>query len=291
VQYYAFPNSAQMLGTLRAQKASPQVDVALMDVSIAKVGSDEGLFAALDSRAVPSIGDLYELATAPGVLGRGVTFDHLALIYNTQAIATAPDSWAALWEQKHTGKVVINGVPDIQGTALTIVANKMAGGGDPAAGVDKGLARMIELAPLVQTWEAKPDPYALVINGTADIGVGWNARSQFYKDDSKGLLGVALPKEGSVFQINVVSLVNGSRNQKAAEAFIDYALGSEAQKSFTELMFYAPTNRRAQISKAALDRTAVGVMDKMIPVDWIAMARMRDRLTEQWRRQVLPASR
>jgi putative spermidine/putrescine transport system substrate-binding protein len=130
-----------------------------------------------------------------------------------------------------------------------------------------------------------------VISGTADIGVGWNARSQFYKDDSKGLLGAVLPREGSVFQINVVSLVNGSRNQGAAEAFIGYALGTEAQKSFTELMFYAPTNRRAEISRAALDRTAVGVMDKMIPVDWIAMARMRDRLTEQWRRQVLPASR
>jgi putative spermidine/putrescine transport system substrate-binding protein len=291
VTYYAFPNSAQMLGALRAQKGSPQLDVALLDVSIAKIGTDEDLFAPLDPKAVPSIADLYDLATAPGVHGRAVTFDHLTLIYNSKAVPEAPTSWTALWDKKHAGKVAIQGIPDIQGIALTIVANKLAGGGDPAAGLDKGIARMVEVAPLVQTWEPKPDVYTPIINGTSDIGIGWNARSQFYHDDSKGALGAVLPKEGSVFQINVLNLVKGSPNQKAAEAFINYALGPEAQKSFTETMFYAPTNKKAEISKAALDRTAAGFMSNMIPVDWIAMAKGRDKLTEQWRRQVLPASR
>jgi len=291
VTYYPFPNSAQMLGALRAQKGSPQIDVALLDVSIAKVGTDEDLFAPLDPAAVPSIANLYDLAAAPGVLGRAVTFDHLTLIYNTKAIAVPPTSWNALWDRALSGKVAIMGVPDIQGIALTIMANKIAGGGDPSAGVEKGIARMVELAPLVQTWDPKPDVYTPIINGTADIGIGWNARSQFYHDESKGVLGAVLPQEGSVFQVNMLNLVKGSPNQKAALAFINYALGPEAQKSFTETMFYAPTNRKAEISKAALDRTAAGHMSSMVPVDWIAMAKARDRLTEQWRRQVLPASR
>ena len=291
VTYYPFPNSAQMLGALRAQKGSPQLDVALMDVSIAKIGTDEDLFAPLDPKGVPNVADLYDLATAPGVHGRAVTFDHLTLIYNTKAITQAPTSWNALWDKKLAGKVAIMGVPDIQGIALTIMANKIAGGGDPAAGVEKGIARMVELAPLVQTWEPKPDVYTPIINGTVDIGIGWNARSQFYHDQSKGALNAVLPQEGSVFQVNVLNLVKGGGNQKAAEAFINYALGPEAQKSFTETMFYAPTNKKAEISQAALDRTAVKFMSSMLPVDWIAMAKVRDRLTEQWRRQVLPASR
>src|SRR5882724_4096814 len=163
VTYYPFPNSAQMLGALRAQKGSPQIDVAFIDVSIAKVGTDEDLFAPLDPKAVPNIADLFDLATAPGVLGRAVTFDHLTLIYNTKAIAQAPVSWDALWDKKLAGKVAIMGVPDIQGIALTIMANKLSGGGDPSAGVDKGIARMVELAPLVQTWEPKPDVYTPII--------------------------------------------------------------------------------------------------------------------------------
>jgi putative spermidine/putrescine transport system substrate-binding protein len=291
VTYYPFPNSAQMLGTLRAQKGSPQLDVAIMDVSIAKVGTDEELFAPLDPAKVPSVADLHELAAAPGVHGRGVTFDHLTLVYNTKAIPTAPTSWRALWDEKLRGRVALYGIPDIQGTALTVVANKMAGGGAPEQDLSKGFAEMVKLAPLTQTWDPKPDSYTLVINGTADIANGWNARSQFYKDQSGGVLGAVLPQEGSVFQINTINLVNGTKNKAAAEAFIEYALSPEAQKSFTETMFYAPTNKKAQISPAALERTAAGFMDRMIPLDWIAMARKRDQLTEQWRRQVLPASR
>jgi putative spermidine/putrescine transport system substrate-binding protein len=291
VTFYPFPNSAQMLGSLRAQKGSPQLDVVIMDVSIAKVGTDEDLFAPLDGKVIPSFRDLYDTATAPGVYGRAVTFDHLTLLYNSKLVTPAPGSWSELWNKKYTGKVVIAGIPDIQGIALTIIANKLAGGGDPTTQLDKGLAHMVELAPLVQTWDPKPDPYTLIINGTGAIGIGWNARSQVYHDESKGGLGTVLPKEGSVFQINVINMVKGSKNQKAAEVFIDYALGVEAQKTFTETMFYAPTNKKAEISKAAVDRTAAGFMQSMIPVDWIAMSRMRDRLTEQWRRQVLPASR
>ncbi|MDJ1157633.1 ABC transporter substrate-binding protein [Chelatococcus sp. SYSU_G07232] len=291
VNYYPAQSSAQMLGTLRAQKGSPQVDVALLDVSIARVATDEELFVPLEAANVPNLASLHDLATIEGVAGRGVTFDHLTLIYNTKAVSPAPTSWNDLWNPRFKGKFVMPGVPDIQGTALTVIANAMAGGGDPARGLDKGFARMVELAPLVQSWDPKPDAYTLVINGTADVGVGWNARSQFYKDQSKGLLDVVLPKEGSVFQINTINLVAGSKNKKAAEAFIDYALGPEAQKAFTETMFYAPTNKKAEIGKEALDRTAAGVMERMIRVDWIALAKLRDKLTEQWRRQVLPASR
>ncbi len=39
-------------------------------------------------------------------------------------------------------------------------------------------------------------------------------------------------------------------------AFANYALSREAQKAFTERMFYAPTNIKAEIAPAALARTA-----------------------------------
>src|ERR1051325_10864024 len=50
VTYYPFPNSAQMLGALRAQKGSPQIDVSKLDVSIPKIGTDEDFFAPLPHR-------------------------------------------------------------------------------------------------------------------------------------------------------------------------------------------------------------------------------------------------
>ena len=56
-------------------------------------------------------------------------------------------------------------------------------------------------------------------------------------------------------------------------------------------MFYAPANAKAQIADSALDRTAVKSMDKIIAIDWIALAKARDGIMEQWRRRVMPLSR
>ena len=127
--------------------------------------------------------------------------------------------------------------------------------------------------------------------GQAALGVGWNARAQVNSDLSGGKLRAVLPSEGSVFQINTINLVKGAPQAEAAKKFINYALGTEAQKTFTETMFYAPTNAKAQIAASAIDRTAASRMDRMIPVDWLGIAKVRDQLTEQWRRNVIPLSR
>jgi putative spermidine/putrescine transport system substrate-binding protein len=101
---------------------------------------------------------------------------------------------------------------------------------------------------------------------------------------------VTVPKEGTVFQINSINLVKGAPNKDAALQFINYALGPQAQKDFAELMFYAPTNVNASVSPEALLRTVVGQMDRVIPIDWVEYAKVRDKLDEAWRRQVIPLS-
>jgi putative spermidine/putrescine transport system substrate-binding protein len=264
----------------------------IMDLSVAKVGTDEGLYAPLTPAIVTNLADLYPEARTPGVHGPAVTFDHLALIYSAATFPTPPRSWNELWKPERKGQVVISAVPDIQGIALTFIATRLAGG-DHTKSVDPGVKKLIALAPLVQTWEPKPDPYQLVINGQAQIGIGWNARAWSFSDQSGGKLGVALPDEGSVFQVNTINLVAGSKNAQAAQVFINYALGAEAQKRFTETMFYAPVNRKASVSAQALARTAARpeIMARMIPVDWIQAAKTRDALAERWRREIIPASR
>lgn len=293
VEFYAMPNSAQMLGTLRAQATDPQIDVVIMDVSVAKAATDEGLFAPMDDSVTSHIPNLYPQAIYEGVNAVGVTFDNLVLIYNKDQVQETPTSWNALWDDKYKGMVSIPAVPDIQGTTLTIITNRMAGGEDYTKSVEAGLKRLEELAPLVQTWEPRPDVYQPITNGTASIGIGWNARAQVYSDLPDSKLGVVLPEEGSGFQINVIALVKDAPHSEAAKKFIDYALSPEAQAAFTEQMFYAPTNSKAVelISDAALQRTAAGVMDKMIDINWLEVAKIREGITEQWRRRVIPLSR
>lgn len=293
VEFYPMPNSAQMLGTLRAQASAPQIDVMIMDVSVAKAATDESLFAPIDESVTKHIADLYPQAKVEGVNAVGVTFDNLVLLFNTDKVTEKPTSWNALWDTKYAKQVSIPAVPDIQGTTLTIIANKMAGGTNYLESYEPGIKKLEELAPNVQTWDPRPDVYQPISSGTSAIGIGWNARAQVYSDLSAGKLGVVLPEEGSGFQINVIGLVNKGPAPEGAKKFIDYALSPETQAAFTEVMFYAPTNKNAvsHISEAALGRTAAGVMDKMIDINWLEVAKIRDAITEQWRRRVIPLSR
>jgi putative spermidine/putrescine transport system substrate-binding protein len=206
-------------------------------------------------------------------------------------VKTPPTSWKTLWDEAYDGKVAIPAAPDIVGISFTLIANAINGGGDYHQSVEAGIAAISQLAPRVLTWDPKPDAYTFLIEGTAALAVGWNARGQTYAKQSGGKLGVAIPDEGSLFQINTINLVKGSREPDAAKAFLAYTLGAEAQKAFTERMFYGPVNTTAQISPEALAHTAATPerLAKMLDVDWIAVSKLRDSITDQWRRRILRA--
>ncbi len=157
VEFFALPNSAQMLGSLRAQKAAPQADVVIMDVSVSKAGTDEGLFTKIDEKNVPAVAELYPTARIPDIAGVAVTFDNLVMIYNSDAIKEPPKSWFELADKKHAGKVTFNGMPDIQGLSLVLILDKARGGTSYLTNVDKGIAAVGEIAPNVLTWEPKPE--------------------------------------------------------------------------------------------------------------------------------------
>jgi putative spermidine/putrescine transport system substrate-binding protein len=288
VTYFSMGNSAQALGQLRAQKANPQVDLVMMDVSVAKAASDEGLFEPVTAAQVPAIADLSPRAFTPGVTAPAVTFDNLVLLYSPQKVQPAPTSWKVFWEEKYKDQIAISGVPDIVGLGFLMMANKVFGGDDYRR-LDKGFEAVGNMAPNVLSWDPKPDAYTMITQGTASLGVGWNARGQIYSDQSGGRMAAILPSEGSLFQINVLGLVKGAKNYDASRAFMNHALGAEAQAAFTEKMFYAPVNTKAKVSDAALARTASSAERQamMLPVDWLEVAKFREGVTEQWRRRIL----
>jgi putative spermidine/putrescine transport system substrate-binding protein len=291
VAYVVGGTSAQMLGTVRAQKSDPQVDVVIKDVSTSTIGNAEGLYQKFGPAEVPALADLYpEARSLAPDFGPAVTFDHLVLVWDTQRLAPPLTRLADFWRPDLKGLIALAAPPNIQGLALTAMVAKMEGG-DHARSIDGAIRKLRDLAPAVQTFEPNPDGYSLILNGVVRVATGWNARAQLYSDETAGRIGVVLPPEGSVFQVNTINLVTGSKNKAAALAFIDYALGREAQKAFTERMFYAPTNAKADVDPKALARTAAAPENRarMIAVDWAAIARVRDQWNQRWRREVIAA--
>jgi putative spermidine/putrescine transport system substrate-binding protein len=290
VNYVANTTSAQMLGAIRAQKADPQIDVVLFDVTTQMIGNAEGLFSKLTPQEVPSLDELYPEARAVGgPFGPAVLYDHLVLVYDRNLnppIAKLAD----LWRPDLKGQLAISAPPNIQGLALTAMTTRMEGG-DHSRSIDPGIKKLRELSPSVQTWEPNPDGYTLILNGVVRVATGWNARAQLYSDESNGRLKVVLPPEGSVFQVNTINVPEGSKNRAAALTFTNYALSREAQKAFTERMFYAPVNAKADIAPAALARTAASPENRarMISLEWAEVAKVRDQWNNRWRREIISA--
>jgi putative spermidine/putrescine transport system substrate-binding protein len=271
VQFFAPGTSAQMLGTLRAQKA-------------------DGLVEKVTAAAMPVLEQIDPQARAAGgECGPGVTFDHLVMIYDTRAVTPAPTRFMDMANPAWRGRVSVSAPPNIQGLVLTaIIAH--ANGGD-WRNIRNALPGLREMAANAQTFDPKPDGATMILNDQIAFATGWNARSQLYSLQSQGRIGVVLPQEGTAFQINTINVVAGSRNAAQARAFMAHALSAEAQKAFTERLFYGPTNTTAQIAPEARARTAQApeFQARIVPLDWNEMQRVRDSWNQRWRREIITA--
>ena len=206
VEFVGGNTSASMLGQLRTQKSDPQLDLVIMDTTTAAIACQEGLVEPITEELVPALKELDPQARkAGGGCSPGVTFDHLIVAYDAKLVTPAPTSLNVMWDKSWSGKIGISAPPNILGLALTaVMAHAETGDWKNADGAFKKLR---ELAPAVQTFDPQPDSYTLVLNGTLAFGIGWNARAQLNHDRSDGRLGVMLPSEGTVFQINTLNLV------------------------------------------------------------------------------------
>lgn len=286
VNYVAKRSSAEMLSALQSQQSNPNTDVAIMDESVAKSGNDQGLFAELNVEDIPNLeGVKEEFQNAEG-FGPVVHLDAIGILYDTEVFDEAPTSWEELWNEDHAGKVNLMAPPSLLGLAVTAAASTLEGE-DYTESIDAGVAKLKELAPNVQTFAPNPDEWQSIITGQTVIGVGQNARGQYYVDESDGKLGIAFPEEGTFYQLNTINLVKDAPNEPAAQAFIDYALSPEAQLAFAEALYYAPSVDVEIPAETAERIVATDGSIKILPLDTEFLAEVRDPWTELWKREII----
>ncbi|WP_034658816.1 ABC transporter substrate-binding protein [Chelativorans sp. J32] len=252
VTYRPSKNSAETLALLTLQRGNPEIDVALIDVSVAIKANQEGLFAQLDPAKVPNIADAPDWARLDGDRAVAFSQDNLAILYNTDNVKEPPTSWNDLTDPKYKGKIAAK-LGDTRGVILLPILTKLKGG-DYKESIDPGMEMLKEIAPNVSTWEPAPDCYAVVQSGEVDLSICWNGRAQYLHDTQGGKIAVALPKEGSIGQTNTIGLVEGSKNKEAAELFVNYALSAEAQATFAEKSFYGPVNTKVELPDEVASR-------------------------------------
>lgn len=252
VNYQQSKNSAESLALLTLQRNDPNVDVALLDISVALRANKQGLFEQLDAAVVGNLREQPDWAVLDDRRSVAFSQDNLAILYNTDNVKQPPTSWNDLTDAKYKGRIAAP-LADTRGVTLLPILTRLKGG-DYKQDIEPGFTLLKAIAPNVATWDPAPDCYAVVQSGEVDLAICWNGRAQYLHDKQGGKIGVALPHEGSIGQINTISLVKGSKHSQAAQQFINYALSAEAQQAFAEQSFYGPVNTQVKLDDKAAAR-------------------------------------
>ncbi|WP_153015366.1 ABC transporter substrate-binding protein [Ventosimonas gracilis] len=206
---------------------------------------EEGLFERLDWDAISDTALLMDDAARE--CGSAVYTWGIALSWDASRLKTAPTGWADFWDtEKFPGKrglrkraiynlefaLMADGVPLSE--VYQVLATK--------AGQDRAFAKLDQLKPHIQWWEAGAQPPQWLAAGDVVMSSAYNARIANAQKEGYQL---DLTWNGGMYGMDYWAIPKGAANQQAARDFIAFALRQDIQLEFSEIVPHGPTNLSA----------------------------------------------
>jgi putative spermidine/putrescine transport system substrate-binding protein len=275
-------NAVPRLTKLKAERNSRRgsMDVALLgdldmyDVARSKCLSD------VTAAHVPNLANVYEQFRTPYSIPH--IFSAMVLVYNTEKIKTAPDSFNAALDPAYKGRT---GFSDILFNFNGIFVGLAAGGGtDSFEPGKKFLNELIKNQPKV--YPSNEAVAAAFKSGEIWMACMWKARALQWRD--AGLpLGFVIPKEGAIPVTFEGAVAANSRNADNGWKYLNAMLSPEGQRQFAKAMGYAPTVRNAQLSPD--EQARVGFTDdelkRIRKYDLKALVDTKNQFLDYWNKE------
>ncbi|WP_263262241.1 ABC transporter substrate-binding protein [Pseudomonas sp. RIT-PI-S] len=218
-------------------------------------GCDEDMFEPLDPKLFGDAANYVKGAIQP--CGVGFFVWSTVLAYNADKLKTAPTSWADFWDVKRfPGKRGLR-----KGAKYTLEFALMADGVAPKDvykvlaskdGQSRAFAKLDELKPYIQWWEAGAQPPQYLASGDVVMSSAYNGRIAAVQKESN----LKVVWNGGVYDFDAWAIPRGAKNAEAAKAFIAFSVQPEQQKVYSENIAYGPANSKA-----------VPLLDKALLVD------------------------
>ncbi len=222
VNYATFDTNESLYSKLKGGGAEYDVIIP-SDYMIGKM-ANEGMLRPLDYGNIPNyakIGGQYKNQAFDPENQYTVpyTWGYVGLIYNTTMVEEAPDSWAALWDERYKGDILMF---DNSRDAFAIASAKLGLSLNPAsdADIDKAAAELEKQRDVVQ---------AYVMDQIFDKMEGGEAAlAPYYAGDAITMtetnpdLAFVIPKETVNFFIDAMCIPATSTKAEAAEMYINF---------------------------------------------------------------------
>lgn len=222
VNYTTFDSNESMYAKLKSGAANYDVIIP-SDYMVAKMIAEEMLLP-LDYSNIPNFQLIDEEYRSPDYdPANAYTVPYMlcttGIIYNTAMVETAPSRWADLWNEEYAGSILMfNNSRD----AYAIGALKLGLEINPQTTeeVDRVVEELKAQKPLVQAY-VMDEIFDKMEGGEAAVGVYYSGDAITMIDDNPALAWV-FPEEGSVLSVDCMCIPATSKNQEAAEMFINF---------------------------------------------------------------------
>lgn len=204
-------------------------DVIMPSDYMVDIMARQGLLAEIPADAVANRRHLdSRFMDLPFDKGNRFSFPYLwgltGIAYDSEAVKPAPDSWAALWDPKYKGRIVML---NDQREVIAMTLHSL--GKDPNSRDPKDLeaakARLMEQRPLVRAYQSE-NQKALMINGEAALAHAWSVDVNLAARE-KPSIKFAVPKEGAFLWMDNLCVTKAAPNRDAALKLVDYLLDPE----------------------------------------------------------------
>ena len=276
---------------VQAARNRPDIDIYWSNELTHAAGKGLGLYEKLDAKVVTNLAQLYDIAKDPDGVGVASSLIATGIHYNTKKLQEAgipaPTSWNDLWDPRLKGKVAFYAFGIAYSQDFLVLMAKLHGGSED--NIQPGLARIKQLRANgnLTTFSTTPAELDnLLIQGTAWMTVNGSIRA--YIQQGQGApIDFAYPKEGAGFFANYFDVVKNGPHPNAAQAFVNYLLGVEAQAILSK-HFYGPINKNVRLPDEIARKVPYGAprINSLIRIDRHKMNQHLDAWAEAWNREI-----
>lgn len=264
---------------------APLVHFGFFNAQTTEQGILDKMWTPLDYAALTNAADIRDTFKREDQVGIGIGADQIGLLYNEDALGSAPESWASLWDPEFRGKVSFFNFPWY---AVYMAAVAQGGGLDD---MDPGFALWAEQAENIRTIvTANPEYQNVLASGTAPLTAYFNGTGHQFINGGAPLT-YAPSDEGAIPVPVNLCMVDGLSDdeQEAATEVIDEMLSPKWCARWAETSIEIPANEKATLPSDLADLPAFSeeTVAGLQQIDYAIVGQNTADWTDRWTQDVV----